>query len=271
MDCNEVRDRLFDYLAGETSPAERAAVGAHLDQCAGCRAEAENCREAENALKTLGAAVETPDLRLDLRRHLAPQSRRRFAWQRAALGAAAAALLLFLIFKSNVPPTVPEPAVPRVAQQTPAAVPPQEAAATMPSPVVEERAQEPNPAAKEPVLSVAPAPKASKPAVVAESPEKKAPAEFAAAETPAALPEPEITGEYAAAPTPEEESEALVLILGEPKAPAVSSAYIAEVTLPDGARSRLGQVIKRDAAGEVTEIHIACETLLPEDTDSQGG
>lgn len=271
MNCREVEDRLLAYCHGETNAAERAAMEAHLGQCAGCRAEVENCREAEEALKTLGASVRAPDLRLDLRRRLEQQPRRRFAWQWAALGAAAAAALFILIFKPNAPPTAPERAASRVAQQTPAAAPPQESAAITPSPEVADSAQEPYALAKAPVLSVAPATQAPKPATVAESPGKEALVEFAAAETITTTPEPAATVAYAATPAPEEEPEALVLILGEPKASPVSSSYIAEVTLPDGARSRLGQVIRRDEAGEVTEIHIACETLLPEDNDSQGG
>lgn len=36
LDCREAADRLYEYLDGELTPADDAAVRAHLAECAGC-------------------------------------------------------------------------------------------------------------------------------------------------------------------------------------------------------------------------------------------
>ena len=41
MTCNEVSERVVDYLYGELAPAQRAEVDVHLGGCAGCRREIE--------------------------------------------------------------------------------------------------------------------------------------------------------------------------------------------------------------------------------------
>ena len=36
LDCREAADRLYEYLDGELTPADEAAVRTHLADCAGC-------------------------------------------------------------------------------------------------------------------------------------------------------------------------------------------------------------------------------------------
>ena len=268
MKCHEVKDKLLDYFDGEPTPKETAAIAAHLEECPECRAEADACRQAEAALKALGAEVVAPELRRDLRLRLEAAPRRRFVWQWAALGAAAAALLLFLVFGPATRPVSTERETAPITQNRPGAqFPPTEQPVAAKTPAPEDIVATPEIARNQPLVSVAePYPRPAAIAATAQ-PDRAIPSDFALAAAVVVLPEPDATREYVETPEPE----ALVLVLGKPRAPAVSSTYIAEVTLPDGGRSRLGQVIKRDETGEVTEIHIACETLLPEDNDSQGG
>lgn len=60
MDHEEVRERLSDYLEDALSEEERAAVQAHLADCAQCRAECEALRETLSMLSSLGR-VQAPD------------------------------------------------------------------------------------------------------------------------------------------------------------------------------------------------------------------
>jgi mycothiol system anti-sigma-R factor len=36
MDCSEVLDKVYEFLDGEVSEADRARIGQHLDECGPC-------------------------------------------------------------------------------------------------------------------------------------------------------------------------------------------------------------------------------------------
>jgi predicted anti-sigma-YlaC factor YlaD len=88
MRCEDLNERLADYLGGELGTAARAEVEQHLGTCAACAAEAASLRRTLDALRTLPES--TPGER-------EPQARSRTG-ARAARGAAmlryAAAILI---------------------------------------------------------------------------------------------------------------------------------------------------------------------------------
>ncbi|MFC4945954.1 zf-HC2 domain-containing protein [Pseudonocardia sp. GCM10023141] len=61
MRCADCRDAISARLDGEDLPGEDAAVDAHLQGCAGCRAHAERLAQVTR-LARLGPVQETPDL-----------------------------------------------------------------------------------------------------------------------------------------------------------------------------------------------------------------
>jgi anti-sigma factor RsiW len=52
MDCKD-KKKISAYLDGELSEDERTVIGAHLEECAACRAEAEELTAVSNALDVL--------------------------------------------------------------------------------------------------------------------------------------------------------------------------------------------------------------------------
>ncbi len=60
MNCNEVRDRIDDAIAGRLAPAELASVEAHVAGCAECRADLEAARALAMPLAQLPRAIEPP-------------------------------------------------------------------------------------------------------------------------------------------------------------------------------------------------------------------
>lgn len=55
MACDVYRDKLIEYLDGELIVAVRADLEAHLDQCAGCRAELQDLRETLSLIAQIPA------------------------------------------------------------------------------------------------------------------------------------------------------------------------------------------------------------------------
>jgi anti-sigma factor RsiW len=53
MGCEEIRDMLAMFAAGEANDSERIAVESHLPMCAECRCEAEKYRDARASLGAL--------------------------------------------------------------------------------------------------------------------------------------------------------------------------------------------------------------------------
>lgn len=60
MNCNEVRDRIDDAIAGRLAPAELASVEAHVAGCAECGADLEAARALAMPLAQLPRAIEPP-------------------------------------------------------------------------------------------------------------------------------------------------------------------------------------------------------------------
>ena len=58
MNCNEVRDRIDDAIAGRLAPAELAQVEAHAATCAECRADLEAPQTLARPLAQLPRAIE---------------------------------------------------------------------------------------------------------------------------------------------------------------------------------------------------------------------
>jgi len=110
MSCARIRDDLSAWLDGELPVARAAAVAAHVDTCAACRAHSNALRGVDQALGAVSLPELRPDALAELRRRVAaePQARSgRGAPRRApaprwryALGvgaAAAAALVLYFV------------------------------------------------------------------------------------------------------------------------------------------------------------------------------
>ncbi len=60
MDHEQVRERLSDYIEGELSEQERAAVEKHLETCQACRAEADALAQTLSLLSSL-SPVQAPE------------------------------------------------------------------------------------------------------------------------------------------------------------------------------------------------------------------
>lgn len=90
MTCEEAMPLLSAYLDGETTPEERAAIAAHLADCASCRAILEEYRKIDEAIASL-EATPPASLRERVMREIQKRpSHRRRTW--AAVVAAAAVL-----------------------------------------------------------------------------------------------------------------------------------------------------------------------------------
>jgi hypothetical protein len=119
MSCREYEDALADLAAGGARPD----VEAHVDTCAGCRAELEALRRAlrvaDSALQALVAVEPRPGLHDRIRRAAAEadESRQRswagrpLAWTTALGGSLVAAALLVGLWRSRTTPMTP-PSVP---------------------------------------------------------------------------------------------------------------------------------------------------------------
>ncbi len=82
--CYYVRERLSAWLDGELVEAERTAVAAHLEACAGCRLELAQLSALDAALESLSAPV-PPLVAERVLARIMP--RRRRGWQSLALAA----------------------------------------------------------------------------------------------------------------------------------------------------------------------------------------
>jgi anti-sigma factor RsiW len=67
MTCQEIENRILDYLENQLLPAQRAEVETHLCGCAGCRTLARQFHQLDAALS---ASVKVPALSADFDRQL---------------------------------------------------------------------------------------------------------------------------------------------------------------------------------------------------------
>ncbi len=111
MTCQELDARLDDWLDGLLSPPGAAEVEAHLAECVTCREGARKLRQVLTHAAALPGPVAPPhDLWPAIASRIAPARwSRLFAWDSAALVAAAAAVVLALLalaFLQRSPGTV---------------------------------------------------------------------------------------------------------------------------------------------------------------------
>jgi len=258
MRCRAVQHRLSQYLDGELSAREQAAIAAHLEDCADCRAEADAFRRAEGALRTLSVVERAPELSGDLWQRLARPARRgrRWAWGGAVVAAAAIAIALLVSLRPAARTTLPPPPTTKSAPAQ-VAVEPLEA-----RPAIEGLPQRPAasqaPKTKRRIARRPAATPATTPGV--ESAEALAPEQGKA------------PGSQVALAQQEEPRYGIVLLLGEPEPVLPSSSCYLEVSFPDGAKSILDQAVERDAAGEPRSIMLAYERIAPDAAvPNQGG
>jgi anti-sigma factor RsiW len=105
MNCEHLRENLYDYLDGSLSPSGKAAAEEHLARCLACRqAVQRESQLAQSLFSRLEQAVETVALDSLTRRRMATAVERKIAqsrerpfvlfWSRLALPFAAAAAIL---------------------------------------------------------------------------------------------------------------------------------------------------------------------------------
>jgi len=108
MNCKSLNENLYEYLDGELSPLESAAVREHLERCSICRQAFQHEMDSGRFLSShLERAVETVRLEPRLRQQIAQAiekntapPRRTFVsrpWMRLALPLAAAAAIVVAI------------------------------------------------------------------------------------------------------------------------------------------------------------------------------
>ena len=103
MTCDQVRERLFEYLDGIGEAGERAAIGAHLDDCPGCAAELRAIEGTEQRMRHELAGERAPDdlwnrVMATIAADEAVKPRgRRFGWPAMAAAAASLAVLLIAV------------------------------------------------------------------------------------------------------------------------------------------------------------------------------
>lgn len=140
MGCKRFEDQLMDAALGGLLPERQAELNAHLQECAGCRAELERQQKLmvaiDHSLEQMAAVNPSPEMVaricLKIAEQPAPSRGWLTGWWPAATGAlAAAALVAYLMFPGGTvqPPDVSVPAVstssqPKPAPQMAKAVPP---------------------------------------------------------------------------------------------------------------------------------------------------
>ena len=101
MTCQDVDLQLDAYIDGTLAPGERAAVDAHLTQCAACREALEKMRRLLADSRALPREIlPARDLWQDIAPRLAPRAGApagRRPWRRSPAGLAAAAVLLIAV------------------------------------------------------------------------------------------------------------------------------------------------------------------------------
>ncbi len=119
MKCAEFTHKFEEYVSGELPSAEQAEVATHLDACAGCRAQVNALRSAEEALRALAHAERAPEMLDDLRARLATRPRRTWRWAWAGAAALAAAAVLILCAHRPAARSLPLPARTKVEARAP--------------------------------------------------------------------------------------------------------------------------------------------------------
>lgn len=110
MRCQQIEEKLNDYLEGYLNPPEAEAIEKHLQQCSNCRQLFLALQEVRLSLQKMPQITIPPSLVENLYQIPATQKRRRFSWHRLLshplpqqLTAALASLLLAISFYSLMP------------------------------------------------------------------------------------------------------------------------------------------------------------------------
>lgn len=97
MDCREIRDKLTEYQLGGLEDTERAAVEAHLADCAGCRAELAALARLDDLLPAMTPLTAPAELWAGIEARLQPRHapwwQWALEWPRPALAAAATVMI----------------------------------------------------------------------------------------------------------------------------------------------------------------------------------
>jgi hypothetical protein len=232
MKCQVVREKLTEYQDDLLPVSEKAAVAAHLDSCASCRAEAEDLARIESRLQMLAQPEIAPELSADLHQRLATAPHPMRFWPRLAIASGALTAILSLLIwlypafspRTNLHSTPP---VVSGLQKTPrprvASTNPKSASGTVLSPRISPPA---------PCLAVG-----------HHHPRHDTPGSYRAfvQQSP---PRP-------SAPV------VIIVVTGVPDPPPPVSSYQAQISLPDGEKTSFEQTIKRDETGATKEIRIA--------------
>jgi hypothetical protein len=223
---------LSAYLDGQTSPAERATIDAHLQQCGACQAELESLRRTISLLQAMPRvavprAFTLSEAQVGVRR---PEpSPNWFGGLARGLGAVAAvlvvALVAFAVLRPQNAPWSPDQTIARLSEPTSAAVMPQTAD---------------QPAGSGPAMAAAPAPIAEAEPTLQSS----APAATAAPEAAA----------FAAAPTPEPEQPALA---AAEAAPTEATADVAATAAPEATATEESVMVAKAAGTPEPEMGAA--------------
>lgn len=96
MNCQWIQDNLSAYMDKELSKAQISEIGAHVRNCAGCRAEYARMSQAWDALNLWEEIEPRPDLRKKIMH--AVQEEKRTHWFRIMLPAAAVLLMAMSIY-----------------------------------------------------------------------------------------------------------------------------------------------------------------------------
>jgi hypothetical protein len=243
MKCRDAREKLLAYADDDLPADERAAIEAHLEACADCRAEAAGLRRTEDALRALAAVERAPEVTADLRSRLAVRPVHHFPWVLAGAAVAAAAALLFLWPHPRVPRPEPRSRGAQAVVRVPVAEP-------LAQPAVESKMKPAAPPRRRPLRHriARRAPPRPRPPVEAPKPEPAAP-EAAAAEPPEGG-TPEIPA-------------GVILVLGAAEEPLSPSSCYVEVSMPDGRKSILQRDVEVDATGQPAALRLAYENIEP--------
>lgn len=110
MNCEKARANISDYVDGELSPSDSAALNRHLSGCGKCKAEVETLRKAISALEGLPSIPAPTQILESVQRHVAANPKNApgetvifsKGWRWAAAAAGIAALLAIAVLMSQL-------------------------------------------------------------------------------------------------------------------------------------------------------------------------
>jgi anti-sigma factor (TIGR02949 family) len=98
MNCEEVREKIFEFLRGDLDPGETLDLEDHLSGCEACRALLELERTTERVLREMPQHEAPAGLRAEIRKRVYGHRKRRLPYLLPRLAPALAALVLLLVW-----------------------------------------------------------------------------------------------------------------------------------------------------------------------------